>query len=189
MSGQSGSCSHHHHNSKKTCRRKRAELLKCSRHHFLFLLRFLFFFFLPKRDALLTFVFSSLFNRTADSFGRYDVNIVLYLNEVYLLCDQLGNQPIITQQSFKNVLPKLLVLSPSTHSLFAVTWPNPDLTQSHSLTSTPPPPPLTSLWIRLSLCARHGVCWTGCPHFSCCQVHRCSTPVCASGFSRVHTRL
>lgn len=86
MSGQSGSCSHHHHNSKKTCRRKRAELLKCSRHHFLFLLRFLFFFFLPKRDAPLTFVFSSLFNRTADSFGRYDVNIVLYLNEVYLLC-------------------------------------------------------------------------------------------------------
>lgn len=92
-----------------------------------------------------------------------------------------GNQPIITQQSFKNVLPKSIFFSssaqvcrhaPQTHTH------TPAHPPTHSL-----PPSLPPVWIRLSLCACHGlavviVCWTGwtgCPHVSC-QAHSTARP-------------
>lgn len=93
------------------------------------------------------------------------------------VCDQWergGNQPIITQQSFKNVLPKWFAwffFCTSLFRKFSVTWPSP------SFRLLPP-----HMWIRLSLCACHGlgvavvvVCWTGCPHVSC-RVHSAAPP-------------
>lgn len=186
LTGRSGSWSRHRHF--ETYRGKRAGLLKRSRHHFLFL------------PCVRTFqsmtMFPLIFCSAAES-GRTPVLLhsvpCKYCHKsewsVPAVCvggqmGKGGNQPIITQQSFQNVLPKsfaLFFFCTSLFRKFSVTW--------HSL-PLPPPSSRPPTWIRLSLCACRGC--GGClldwlP--SCLMPGAQRSPAIRDAFSRVQTRL
>lgn len=112
------------------------------------------------------------------------------MNEVYLLSVSVtgngrgGNQPIITQQSFKNVLPKSFSLFFSSFAQFCfvslLSHDPPSPPPSSFPPSLPPgkdcPPALaTALGVAVVVvCWTGWTGWTGCPHVSY-QVHTTAT--------------
>lgn len=161
MSRQSGSCCHHPNSDfnlkkKKTCRRrtlllKRKVLSTVS-------LPVTSFFFKTYRSLVCFFPSLYLPEQPTPAVDTMCVYIFFYwwMTWTCLSVTNVGNQPIITLQSFNNVLPKPSVLFSLRTS--RLTRPNP-LTPSHTLPPPhPPPSPPKPQSEYVST-----LCWTGCP--------------------------